>query len=190
MKKLVLASASPRRVALLKQVGYVPDIVCPADIDETPLKNENPISHVKRLAFEKANVVNIKYPEDVILAGDTIVLVGRQILGKPVDAAEAEKFLKKLSGRRHRVISGICVLYKDKKVLKVVTTILKFKRLSQEEINYMIASKEWEDKSGGYMIQGIAGGFIEWINGSVTNVIGLSLYETGNALRSFGLLPK
>ncbi len=190
MKKLILASASPRRVALLKQIGYVPDIICPADIDETPLKKENPVAHVKRLAFEKAKVVHNKYPEDVVLAGDTIVLVGRQILGKPVDAVEAERFLKKLSGRRHRVISGICILHKDKKVLKVVTTILKFKRLTQAEVDFLIESKEWEDKSGAYMIQGIAGGFVEWINGSVTNVIGLSLYETSNLLRSFGFLPK
>lgn len=190
MKKLILASVSPRRVALLKQIGYVPDLIVPANIDEAPFPKELPIAHVKRLAFEKARVIHEKHKNDIVLAADTVVLVGRQILGKPVDAKEAEKFLQKLSGRRHRVISGICVLHKDKKILKVVTTIIKFKRLSQEEINYMIASKEWEDKSGGYMIQGIAGGFVEWINGSVTNVIGLSLYETGNMLRSFGVLPK
>jgi len=186
---LVLASASPRRVDLLKQIGFKPDIIHPADIDETPLKGELPITLVKRLAEEKAKVVVQQFPNDIIIAGDTIVVASRKILGKPADAIEARKFIDLLSGRRHQVISGLCVTSASKHSVRVVKTIIKFKRITEEEKDLLIESNEWQGKSGGYMIQGIASAFAQLINGSVTNVIGLPLFEANNLLRAQGLRP-
>jgi len=186
---LVLASASPRRVDLLKQIGFKPDIIHPADIDETPLKGELPITLVKRLAEEKAKVVVQQFPNDIIIAGDTIVVASGKILGKPADAIEARKFIDLLSGRRHQVISGLCVTSASKHSVRVVKTIIKFKRITEEEKDLLIESNEWQGKSGGYMIQGIASAFAQLINGSVTNVIGLPLFEANNLLRAQGLRP-
>ncbi len=181
--KLVLASASPRRRELLAQIGVVADAVIPADIDETPLKAELPRVYVVRIALAKAMAVQT---DGLILAADTTVAVGRRILGKPVDVAEAARFLMLLSGRRHKVITSVA-LRQDKKIWqRSVETSVKFKRLSDAEISAYLRSMEWRGKAGGYAIQGIAAAFIPSINGSYTNVVGLPLTETANLLSGAG----
>lgn len=189
MARLILASASPRRLDLLKQIGYVPHITHPANVDETPLSKEKPKVYSQRIAYNKALTVSKVYPQDVVLAADTIVCVGTRILGKPVDNKQARKFLNLLSGRKHRVYTAIVLIHQGQVRKKTALTFVKFKRLNSEEIEFHTASNEWQDKSGGYMIQGLASAYIESINGSVSNVVGLPLYETNNALRSFGLKP-
>jgi septum formation protein len=189
MAKLILASSSPRRIELLNQIGYRPDLIQPADIDETPFLRENPLKHAARLAEEKAEKISGIFPHDIVLGADTIVVAGRTIIGKPSNSDEAKKFITKLSGRRHRVISGLCVIKEKQKIIKTVTTIVKFKRITKEEMDFLINSNEWEGKSGGYMIQGIAGAFVQWMSGSVSNVVGLPLFETNNVLRSLNFLP-
>ena len=193
MKKLVLASGSPRRLELLKTIGYCPDIVESADIDETPYKDENPRDLVKRLAIQKAQKVFESYPDAVIVSGDTIVNTGTMILGKPKDGEEVYHFLKILSGKRHRVYTGICVISlenKEKPSVKVACTIVKFKVLTEDEIEFYIKSEEWKGKSGGYMIQGLAATFVTWISGTQCNVKGLPLYHVNNMLKNSGLKPK
>lgn len=188
--KLILASASPRRVDLLRQIGFVPDIIIAADIDESFIKGETISGHAKRLAHEKALKVSKEYPNDAVIAADTIVTISRKVLGKPKDEKEAREYLSKLSGRRHRVHTGICVIWPNGKALKVDTTIVKFKRISKDELDLLIQSREWEGKSGAYMIQGIASAFVEQLRGSVSTVIGLPLYHANNMLRSAGIKPK
>jgi septum formation protein len=189
MPKFVLASTSPRRLRLLEQIGYKPDIIHAPDIDETPLTKELPSSLVKRLAYEKALKATYEYPDDIVLAADTIVAKGRRILGKPADQEEAYKFLDLLSGHRHKVFTGISVIYKDKVFIKSDYTVVKFKRLSDEEKRIFIATKEWEGKSGAYSIQGFANAFIEKIIGSDTTVVGLNLNTTYKILLSLGFKP-
>ncbi len=184
--RLTLASASPRRLDLLAQIGVVPDEVRPADIDETPLKAELPRVYAGRLAREKALAVQA---EGLVLAADTVVAVGRRILEKPCDAAEAERFLRLLSGRRHRVITGVALRHGDKLMAKQVETAVRFKHMSDAEITGYIASNEWLGKAGGYGIQGLASAFIPWINGSYSNVVGLPLAEVSNMLTSAGYRP-
>lgn len=180
---LILASASPRRAELLAQIGVVPDAIIPADIDETPLKAELPRVYAGRLSVEKAQAVA---GEGLILAADTVVAVGRRILEKPRDSAEAERFLRLISGRRHRVITGVA-LRKDTKIwARQVETAVRFKVLSAPEITAYLASNEWQGKAGGYGIQGMASAFIPWINGSYSNVVGLPLAETANMLAGAG----
>ncbi len=169
---LILASASPRRLELLAQIGIVPDAVIPAEIDESMLKNEQPPVYVQRMAREK--YAAIQQDGARIIAADTIVALGRRVLGKPKDEAQARQFLTLLSGRRHRVYSAVCI---DGRV-KLVMTAVKFKRLTEAEINAYITSGEWQGKAGGYAIQGRAEAFIPWINGSYSNVVGLPLTET------------
>ncbi len=181
--RLTLASASPRRLELLAQIGVVPDAVIPADIDETPLKAELPRVYAGRLSREKALAVQA---EGLVLAADTVVAVGRRILEKPCDAAEAERFLRLLSGRRHRVITGVALRRGDKLVAKQVETAVRFKHMSEAEIAAYIASNEWQGKAGGYGIQGLASAYIPWINGSYSNVVGLPLAEVSNMLTSAG----
>ena len=188
--ELILASASPRRLSLLKQVGYVPDKVVPADIDESVLKGETPVLYVQRISKEKALKISTQHPNAAVLSGDTTVAVGRRILGKPENAEQAAKFLKLLSGRNHSVITSVTLAFQGKLVNKTVTTKVKFKNLTNTEIEFHTKSLEWEDKSGGYMIQGIASSFIIQIIGSSSNVVGLPLYETSNLLKSIGLFPK
>ena len=183
--RLVLGSGSPRRRELLAQIGVVPDVIRPADIDETPYKNELPRPYAARLAVEKAQAVQAG-ADELVLAADTVVAVGRRILGKPADAAEAAKFLLLLSGRRHRVITGVALRLGDKIWSRQVETTVKFKRLSDMEISAYLRSGEWEGKAGGYAIQGIGGAFIPAINGSYTNVVGLPLTETANLLIGAG----
>ncbi len=181
--RLVLASASPRRVELLAQIGVVPDAITPADIDETPLKAELPRQYARRLGVEKAQAIA---GAGLILAADTVVAVGRRILEKPADEAEAARFLRLLSGRRHRVITGVALRMGEKLWARQVETAVRFKPLSEVEINAYIASDEWRGKAGGYGIQGLASAFIPWINGSYSNVVGLPLAETANMLTTAG----
>ncbi|WP_321396680.1 nucleoside triphosphate pyrophosphatase [Emcibacter sp.] len=190
---LILASASPRRLELLAQIGIVPDQVCPAEIDETPQKDELPRPMAERLAIEKAQAV-AALPENktsYILASDTVVALGRRILGKPQDEREARKFLKMLSGRRHRVYSGLCLITPEGKILsRAVMTAVSLKRLAQRDIDSYIASGEWQGKAGAYAIQGLAGRFVKSINGSYSNVVGLPLFETANMLDGCGYRSK
>jgi len=186
--KLILASASPRRCDLLQQIGLTPDQICPADIDETPQRDETPAALVVRLAEQKAKAIAVDNPASVVLAADTVVACGRRVLPKAEDEATAKSCLDLLSGRRHRVYGGICVIGPDGQVrLRRVMTSVNFKRLSDNEKRLYLASGEWDGKAGGYAIQGLAGRFVLSINGSYSNVVGLSLPETANLLASVGL---
>ena len=184
MSKLILASASPRRLELLKSIKVFPDIVEPSNIDESVRKKENPMFYLKRICYEKALNIQKKYKEDLILSADTIVTTSQKIFGKPLDKKDAIKTLKYLSGRNHNVSTGVCVLYKNKKKIKIIETKIKFKKLHDNEIDQYIKTNEWFDKAGSYAIQGFAERFIVKINGSYSNVVGLPLYETVNLLKS------
>ena len=187
--KLILASASPRRKSLLAQIGIVPDEIIPADIDETPGNDELPRLHAARLATEKAQEIAKTHKDAYILAADTVVGVGRRILPKAEDVQSATYCLKLLSGRSHRVFTGICVISPDGKVRsKAVETRLKMKRLSDMEMQSYLDSKEWDGKAGGYGIQGMAEAYISQIIGSYSNVVGLPVYETRNMLVGAGYL--
>ena len=184
---LVLASASPRRLELLNQIGIVPDKVVPADVDETLLPNELPKDLVKRLARDKAGAVSKSEKGSIILAADTVVACGRRVLGKAADASEAKKFLSLLSGRRHQVWGGICVVSPSGSVVsREISTTVVFKMLTEQEIEAYLNGGEWQDKAGAYAIQGAAGVFVKRINGSYPNVVGLPLYETKNLLQAAG----
>lgn len=182
----MLASSSPRRVELLALVGITPDRIDPADIDETPLKDETPPRLAARLASEKARAVAERSPGAVVLAADTVVAVGRRLLEKAADEAEAVRFLKLLSGRNHRVFTGVAVMAGGKLTQRVVDTRVTFKVLSDAEIAAYVASGEWKGKAGGYGIQGRAGAFVSRIVGSYPAVMGLPLYETVNLLAGAG----
>jgi len=184
--QLVLASASPRRLELLAQIGVVPDRVDPADIDETPEKAETPPRLAERLARSKARVVADRVPDAIVLAADTVVAVGRRLLEKPADAAEAERFLRLLSGRNHRVFTGVAVARGDRLSTRVVETRVSFKPLSDAEIAGYLATDDWRGKAGGYAIQGPAGAFVRRIVGSHPAVMGLPLYETMQLLTGVG----
>lgn len=186
-RRLVLASASPRRRALLASVGVVPDAVIPADIDETPRRGERPRAYAERLAAEKAAAVARLAPEAVVLAADTVVSAGRRILGKPADEAEAGAFLALLSGRRHRVTTAIHAVWPGGRAARAVETRVKLKRLSEEERRAYLATGEWRGKAGGYAIQGIGAALVPEIIGSYTNVVGLPVVETLNLLRGAGV---
>jgi septum formation protein len=190
---LVLASASPRRLQLLTQIGIEPDKLMPGDIDETPQRKELPRALAQRLARTKAEVARHsagRYPElegAFILAADTVVCVGRRILPKPELSDEAAACLRLLSGRAHRVYSGICLITPKGKVRsRLVETRVRFKRLSREEIETYLASGEWEGKAGAYAIQGRAGAFVTRLIGSYASVVGLPLYETMTLLMGEG----
>ena len=195
---LVLASASPRRLDLLGQIGLVPDLVQAADIDESRRRDELPRELALRLAVAKAEAARrmlMAAPDDrlhgrgaVILAADTVVAVGIRALGKPADADEARRFLDLLSGRRHRVYGGVCVIDGAGKVRsRVVMTQVGFKRLSLAERETYLARGEWRGKAGGYAIQGLAAAFIPFIAGSYSNVVGLPLVETASLLAAAGI---
>ncbi len=183
---LILASSSPRRLALLKQVEITPRLVLGADIDETPIKGELPADYVKRLAAEKAQAISAKHPDDFIMAADTAVACGRRILPKAEDAKTAEKCLRLLSGRRHRVYTAICIIKNQKKYEDICLTNVRMDRLDDKKIANYIASNQWEGKAGGYAIQGLAESFIPWISGSYSNVVGLPLHETLKLLARTG----
>ena len=183
---LVLASASPRRIELLALIGITPDRIDPADIDETPERDETPSRLAVRLARSKAEVVAARSPGAVVLAADTVVAVGRRLLEKPADEAEATKFLTLLSGRNHRVFTGVAVAAGDKILSRVVDTRVSFKVLSPQEIKTYVEGGDWRGKAGGYGIQGPAGAFVTRIVGSYPAVMGLPLVETGNLLSGAG----
>lgn len=184
--ELVLASASPRRIELLALVGITPDRVEPADIDETPLKDETPSRLAARLAVSKAEAVAARSPDAVVLAADTVVAVGRRLLEKAADEAEARRFLKLLSGRNHRVFTGVAVAAGGTVRRRVVDTRVSFKVLSDAEIATYVASGEWRGKAGAYGIQGRAGAFVTRLVGSYPAVMGLPLFETVNLLNGAG----
>ncbi len=185
---LVLASASPRRRELLARLGIAAPRILATDIDESPLPGEVPRDHAVRLAAGKARAAAALEPDAVILAGDTVVGVGRRILPKAEDEATARRCLALLSGRRHRVFSAIAVLSPDGTLREALSeTIVRFKRLEPAEIEAYIAGGEWHGKAGGYAIQGSAEGFCAWLAGSHSGVVGLPLYETRRLLRAAGL---
>ena len=183
--KLVLGSGSPRRKELLAQIGVVADAIRPPDIDETPQKAELPRPYCARMAREKAEAV-VAAPDEIVLCADTTVALGRRILGKPEDVTEAERFLRQLSGRRHRVITSVAVKKGETLWERDVVTTVKMKRLSDSEIAGYLATNDWQGKAGGYAIQGPAGALIPWIQGSFTGVVGLPLSETAALLQAAG----
>ena len=185
---LVLGSASPRRRELLTQIGVTPDAIDPADIDETPGDQESPRAYALRLATEKAQAVGARWPDALVLCADTVVSVGRRILDKPPDPSAARRSLELLSGRRHRVTTGVALLRTRDGQLwtRRVETQVKIKRLSDREIRAYLDSGEWRGKAGGYAIQGRAGAFAPWLSGSYSNVVGLPLTETLGLLEAAG----
>jgi len=192
-QKLILASGSPRRVELLSQAGIEPDRLMPMDLDEKPGKSEHPRSLARRLSLEKAQAAVAALKGDFgwsgafVLSADTVVSVGRRIVPKAELVDEASKGLYLLSGRSHRVFTGICLVTPDRKFRqKIVETRVRFKRLTRTEIESYLASGQWRGKAGGYAIQGLAGAFVVKMVGSYTNVVGLPLYETVNLLTGEG----
>lgn len=184
--QLVLGSASPRRLELLAQIGIRPDRILPADIDETPLRHEEVRAYTRRMAREKARAL-ADQADGVILCADTSVAAGRRILGKPADADEARAFLHLLSGRRHRVLTAIAVMQGTRLHERLVETTIRLRPLNDAEIESYVASQEWQGKAGGYGIQGRAGGFVAWMQGSYSAVVGLPLAETATLLAHAGI---
>lgn len=192
-QKLILASGSPRRLDLLNQMGIKPARLMPMDIDETPKKSEHPRSLARRLSLEKAEAAfaalknDLAWRQSYVLSADTVVAVGRRILGKAEYMDEASASLHLLSGRGHWVYTGICLVTPGGQFRqKVVETKVRFKRLSTREIDAYLASDQWRGKAGAYAIQGIAGSFVQKLVGSYTNVVGLPLYETALLLNGEG----
>lgn len=186
MPRLVLGSASPRRLDLLAQIGVRPDTVRPADIDETPQRGEIPRQYCARIARGKALAITAD-PDDIVLAADTTVAAGRRILGKPADRAEAEAFLRLLSGRRHRVVTAVAVRRGERMWTRIVESRVRMNPLGPAELSAYLDSGDWQGKAGGYGIQGPASTFIPWIEGSYTAIVGLPLAETAALLRTAGL---
>jgi septum formation protein len=185
---LVLASSSPRRRELLRQIGVEPHRTASPDIDETPRKGELPRPYALRMAMEKAAAVT-RDAGEIVLAGDTTVAAGRRIFGQARDAAEVSRFLSILSGRRHRVFGAVAVIDANGTLrTRVSETVVRFKRLSDDEIRDYAASGEGVGKAAGYAIQGRAGALINFISGSYTGVVGLPLYETRGLLIAAGVL--
>jgi len=185
--RLVLASASPRRLDLLRQIGIAPDAVAAAEVDESPLKDESPRQLATRLAVAKAERVAPQHAGSHVLAADTVVALGRRVLPKADDADEVRACLKLLSGRAHRVLTGICAVAPDgRRAQRLVESRLHFKRLTPADIESYLACGEGVGKAGGYAIQGHAGRFVISLQGSYSGVVGLPLYETANLLAGLG----
>ena len=185
--RLILASASPRRLDLLQRIGIVPDAVEPADIDESVPKGELPRVHALRLAEEKAAAVATRHPQALVLAADTVVAVGRRILPKVEDEATLRACLALLSGRRHRVLTGVALAIPGGAVRsRLVETMIAMKRLSPQEVDFYAAHGEWRGKAGGYALQGYGEVYVRHIAGSYSNVVGLPLAETRVLLQSAG----
>jgi septum formation protein len=183
--RLILASASPRRLELLARIGVVPDAVVPAEIDETPRKGELPSAYAARVAAEKAAAV--AEPGSLVLSADTVVAAGRRILPKTETEGEARAALAVLSGRRHRVHSAVTLIDADGRARhRLSTSVVAFRRLSQEELAAYLAAGEWRGKAGGYAIQGRAEALVRFLSGSHSGVMGLPLYETRALLRAAG----
>ncbi|MFV0361112.1 Maf family protein [Tropicimonas sp.] len=183
--RLILGSASPRRRELLARIGVTPDAVRPPEIDETPAPRELPRPYCARMAREKALAVPAE-DDDIVLAADTTVMLGRRIYGKPADAGEAAAFLHALSGRRHRVVTAVAVRRNGRLWEREALSTVRMKRLSDLEVNAYLASGDWRGKAGGYSIQGPAGAFVPWISGSYTAIVGLPVAETANLLMAAG----
>ena len=184
--QLVLASASPRRLDLLAQIGVQPDLVFAADLDETPQKGELPAAYARRIALAKAQAVGARH-DGLILAGDTVVACGRRILPKAETADSASACLRLLSGRQHRVYGGIALITADQRLLlRVVCSKVRFRRLEAADIDACIAAGDWQGKAGGYAIQGFAARYIRYIDGSYSNVVGFSLYDVAALLDAAG----
>jgi len=184
---LVLASASPRRLALLEQIGIAPELIDPPDIDESPLKGELPAKYAERMALAKSDAVAPRHTGRFVLSADTVVAVGRRILPKAESAEEAAACLGFLSGRRHQVVGAVALTAPDGKcAFRLSTTAVRFKRLSDGEIAHYLESGEWQGKAGGYAIQGLAAAFVPWIGGSYSNVVGLDLAECWKLLVGLG----
>lgn len=182
-QKLVLASASPRRKELLSQIGITPDVIDPADIAEMAKSGELPRHLAHRLAHEKAAVTASRHHGAFVLAADTVVAIGRRDLGKATDETEAKRYLKMLSGRKHRVHTGISLITPDgRQISKCVTSHVTFKHLDPFDIRNYIASGEWQGKAGAYAIQGLGSLFVRQIQGSYSNIVGLPLFEVSNLL--------
>jgi len=182
---LVLASASPRRLDLLRQVGLEPAEIDPADLDETPAARELPRAYALRMAKSKLAVVVPRHPGAVVLAADSVVVCSRRILPKAETEAEARVCLGRLSGRRHRVLGAVAVGFPDGTVrTRLVETVVRFKRLEPTELDDYLRSGEWRGKAGGYAIQGRAARFVDFLSGSYSNVVGLPLFETVQLLKS------
>jgi septum formation protein len=185
--RLILASASPRRLNLLARIGIVPDAVVPAEIDESVPKGELPRQHALRLATEKADAVAVLHPGALVLAADTVVAVGRRVLPKVEDEATLRACMKLLSGRRHRVLTGVALAAPGQPLrTRLVETMIVMKRLSQEEIDFYAGHGEWKGKAGGYALQGYGEVYVRHIAGSYSNVVGLPLAETRLLLKSAG----
>lgn len=188
---IILASASPARLSLLRQVGIEPDQVLPADIDETEYRSELPKNLALRLSIEKATASANDIDRGIILGSDTVPVVGRTIMRKAASADEVRESLIMLSQRRHRIYTGVCIIKKEdgqiRQLQRVVKSIIKFKKLSKEEIDYYCVSGEGIGKAGGYTLSGYAESFVSFLSGSFSNVIGLPLFETVNMLNSFGV---
>ena len=185
--RLVLASASPRRLDLLARIGVTPDAVAPADIDESVIAGELPRDHARRLAGEKAKAVAASYPDDLVLAADTVVAVGRRILPKVEDEATLRHCMALLSGRRHRVLTGVALALPGGAVReRLVETMIAMKRLSPQEIDHYAGHGEWRGKAGGYALQGYGEVYVRHLAGSYSNVVGLPLAETRILLKSAG----
>jgi septum formation protein len=184
---LVLASASPRRLDLLRQVGLEPDQVAPTDVDETPFKGETPRELALRLAAAKAQVAASGAPGAFVIGADTVVALGARVFGKPEHEADARRMLAKLSGRSHRVLTGVCVRTPDGRTAsRLSQTRLKWKRLTEADLDRLVACGEWRGVAGGYRIQGMAAGVTLELQGSYSGVVGLPLYETLALLEGLG----
>ena len=185
--RLVLASASPRRLDLLRQIGIAPDAVAAAELDESPLKDESPRQLATRLAAAKAERVAPQHAGSHVLAADTVVAVGRRVLPKAGDDDEVRACLELLSGRAHRVLTGLCAIAPDgRRAQRLVESRLHFKRLTPADVARYLACGEGVGKAGGYAIQGHAGRFVISLQGSYSGVVGLPLYETANLLAGLG----
>ena len=188
--ELILASASPRRLELLAQIGVRPDAVMAADVDETPLKDETPRRLVLRLAGLKAAAIAEQRPDAFVLGADTIVAVGTRILGKPADAADAERMLRLMGGRAHKVLTGVVLIAPGgRRSERLSETRIKFRLLSDADIARHMGAGEWKDAAGAYKIQGVAGADVAFLSGSHSSVVGLPLFETHNLLTGLGWRP-
>jgi septum formation protein len=184
---LALASASPRRLDLLRQIGLVPDRVAPADIDETPLRDERPGQLALRLALQKGEAARSGLDGMFVISADTVVGVGRRILPKAETEEDVRTCLRLLSGRKHNVLTGVAVFAPDgRRASRLVEARVEIKRLSHQDVEGYVACGEWRGKAGGYAIQGQAGGFVREISGSYSAIVGLPLYETASLLEGLG----
>ena len=185
--RLILASSSPRRLELLTSIGTIPDQILSPDIDESPLKHEDVLPYVERIARLKARAIHHEDHNAYVLSADTVVELGGKIVLKAEDRDEAKAILVRLSGRRHRVYTGVCVISpQGKEACRTVLTRVSFKRLSKEELDNFLDTGEWKGKAGAYSIQGECAKFVKFISGSYSNVVGLPLYETDSLLKGLG----